>query len=142
MLIFDYEFSSDDDDFGLLSASVETPDFSGNNRAYVQWQDLLDLEADLARFPISANDPVLAEWGFGEQRVDVPVTRLSIAPAGPAGDLLAEITLANWDHPERNLRTTFRTDYPALARFREAIGTMIRDRSTNAVLAGYRGAQD
>ncbi len=36
MLIFDYEFSSDDDDdFGSLSAAVETPDFSGNNRAYV-----------------------------------------------------------------------------------------------------------
>ncbi len=142
MLIFDYEFSSDDDDFGSLSAAVETPDFSGNNRAYVQWQDLLNLEADLARFPISANDPVVAEWGFREQHVDVPVTRLSIAPAGTAGDLLAEITLANWDHPERNLRTTFRTDYPALARFREAISTMIRDRSTNAVLAGYRLVQD
>lgn len=63
MLIFDYEFSSDDDDdFGSLSAAVETPDFSGNNRAYVQWQDLLDLEADLAAF---RSPPMIRSWRNG-----------------------------------------------------------------------------
>lgn len=70
-LTFEYRFSTDGDDFGLLFASVETPRFTGTNEMWVQWQDLTDFAATLARFPIAEDDP--ATWnGALANRDNIP----------------------------------------------------------------------
>lgn len=84
-----FEFSRDGDDFGWLTAEVQTPRFRGSNGMWVQWQDVSDLAEALRAHPIKQNDPVTADWGFGEasqgKAVATTITGLSIEPRGKTG---------------------------------------------------------
>lgn len=136
-LTFEYAFSTDDDDFGWLSARLHTPDFSGRNGMWVQWQDLLDLARSLSRYPIEAGQPVTCEWGFSEKEEYILITKLDIGPAGATGGLLAEICLRDYNAPANYCQTQFRTDYPALDAFREQIEAMMRKEASSATLNGF-----
>jgi len=140
-LSFEYEYSrDDDDDFGKLTAEVRTPSFSGRNRMWVQWQDVVDLAAALATFPIEADDPVTAEWGFGgsdpSQAVTTTITKVSIAPQGRTGGLIVRVALTDQHDASDRCSTHFTTDYPSIERFGDEITIMMRDRTGRAVLHG------
>ncbi|MEG3152864.1 hypothetical protein U1769_23485 [Sphingomonas sp. ZT3P38] len=79
---FEYEFSRDDDDFGWLTTRLETPDFSGRNGMWVQWQDICEFAASLTRWPLTEERPASCEWGFGEHGGYTEITKLSISPEG------------------------------------------------------------
>lgn len=135
-LVLEYEFSRDGDDFGWLNARVETPDFGGRNGMWVQWQDVKEFGESLAAYPIGRDKPVVGQWGFGDDGRWEIVTRISIAPAGETGALIVELLLANYYDPFFRCQTRFKTDYPALDRFRREIESMMRREAKTAVLSG------
>lgn len=135
-LILEYEFSRDGDDFGWLIAKVQTPHFGGRSGMWVQWQDVGDFAASLSAYPINADSPVFREWGFNEQGQYTEIIKVSIAPKGASGALVANVALANYYEPENRCSTRFETDYPSLRGFQEEIERMLRDRAGSAVLNG------
>ena len=135
-LVLDYEFSRDGDDFGWLSAEVQTPSFIGRNGMWVQWQDVGDFAASLLTYPIKIDSPVTGEWGFGEQGRYTEITKFSISPIGTGGGLLANVSLASYYEPTSRCNTCFRTDYPAADRFRAEIERMMKNRAGSAILLG------
>ncbi|MEG3143328.1 hypothetical protein U1839_01560 [Sphingomonas sp. RT2P30] len=135
-LSFTYEFNRDGDDFGWLRAHLHTPEFSGRNGMWVQWQDVVDFAATLGRFPLTVADPVACDWGFGEKGRYTAITRLSIAPTGASGAVVAEVALANYYAPENSCRVRFDTDYPSLIRFQHEIEAMMRRDIPTATLMG------
>lgn len=137
-LSFEYQFSSDGDDFGSLIARVETPDFSGSNTMWVQWQDLVDFAASLSCFPIEATNPVKCDWGFVENGDYKRVTTVEIAPTGATGALVADVYLANYYDPDNRCQTLFEIDYPSVERFKSEIDKMMSEKSGNATLKGMK----
>lgn len=135
-LIIEYEFSKDNDDFGWLIAEVQTPRFRGRNGMWVQWQDVGEFAASLSRYPIDAEEPAVGEWGFGEQGRYTEITKITIAPEGLTGRLVADVALTNYYAPENRCCTRFKTDYASLDHFRDEIERMIEARSGNAILLG------
>ena len=135
--VFEYEFSRDGDDFGWLIAMVQTPQFSGRNGMWVQWQDVGDFATSLSTFPIQADSPVLCEWGFSKEGEYSEITKVNIAPKGATGALVANVSLANYYLPENRCSTHFETDYPSLSEFGEQIKRMLYNRTGSAVLNGY-----
>lgn len=133
-----YEFARDGDDFGWLSAAFATPDFSGRNGTWVQWQSVVELAAGFRRYPMSEESPAEADWGFGGAGGYVSVTRIRIAPRGPLGGLIASVRLANQYDPEDCAAVRFETDYPSLARFAEELEAVMRREAESATLAGDR----
>jgi hypothetical protein len=138
-LSFEYEFSRDGDDFGWLAARLETPDFTGRNGMWVQWQDVVEFAASLSQYPIEAAYPVTCEWGFGEQGRYTAITKVSVAPAGPTGGLVVHVSLADYHEPESRCQSRFETDYPSLAHFRQQIERMMRKEAASASLSGSEG---
>ncbi|MCI4654450.1 hypothetical protein [Sphingomonas aquatilis] len=139
-LIVAFEFSRDGDDFGWLTAEVQTPRFRGSNGMWVQWQDVSELAEALRAYPIKQNDPITADWGFGEalqgKAVATTITGLSIEPRGKTGGLVARICLADYYKPANRCSTQFETDYPSLALFADEITRLLRERSGSATLHG------
>lgn len=135
-LTFEYEFSRDDDDFGWLLARLQTPDFSGRNGMWVQWQDLTEFAASLSRYPFDAANSVACEWGFGEEAEFTPVTRLSFCPAGVTGGLIGDVFLANYYEPANFVQSKFETDYPSVAEFQRQLESMMRREGADATLIG------
>lgn len=137
-LVFEYEFSRDGDDFGWLCARLQTPDFSGHNGMWVQWQDLPDFAASLSQCPIEDAKPIICDWGFSEHGRYTPIIKLSITTAGPAGRLVADVLLANYYEPANFCQAQFKTDYPSVTAFQQQIGRMMRKECTEATLSGLK----
>lgn len=137
-LSFQYRFSEDGDDFGSLLASVQTPDFSGPNAMWVQWQDVEDFSASLSSYPIQADTPLACDWGYSENEEYVPITVVKIAPATATGALIADVFLADQYAPNNQCRTLFETDYLALANFKKALHQIMSDRYGVATLLGRK----
>ncbi|HEV7287147.1 hypothetical protein [Sphingomonas sp.] len=135
-LTFEYEFSRDDDDFGWLLARLQTPDFSGRNGMWVQWQDLTDFAASLSQYPFNA--PAVCEWGFGEEGKFTPVTKLSLSAAGVRGGLIADVFLANYYEPANFVQSRLETDYPSVAEFQRQLARMMRREVSDATLIGSK----
>ncbi len=134
-LTLEYEFSRDGDDFGWLVARLETPDFSGRNGMFVQWQDLVEYSEALARYPIEAADPVTKEWGLGAVEDYVGITSIRIGPTGKTGGLVCDVALADYHDPQYGCRSRFATDYPAVEEFRRQLAAMMRKEVQQALLA-------
>jgi hypothetical protein len=135
-LSLEYEFSPDGDDFGWLIAQLETPDFSGRNGMWVQWQDLVEFGEKLVRYPIDAANPIVEEWGFSREDEHTMITRIKVAPSGNTGGLICNVSLANYYEPQNRCRSCFATDYPALGRFRDELAGMMRKECQQATLVG------
>ncbi|WP_298200151.1 hypothetical protein [Novosphingobium sp.] len=136
LFVFEYEFSRDGDDVGWLIAKVQTPSFSGSNGTWVQWQDVRDFASSLSTYPINADRPAHCEWGFSEQGQYTAITKLSIAPKGATGGLVASVLLANHYVPDNRCSTFFETDYPSVSEFSEQIKRMLNNRTGGATLTG------
>ncbi|MCR5870268.1 MULTISPECIES: hypothetical protein [unclassified Sphingomonas] len=137
-LTFEYEFSRDDDDFGWLLARLQTPDFSGRNGMWVQWQDLTEFAASLSRYPFDAANPAACEWGFGDEAKFTPVTKLSLSAAGVRGGLIADVFLANYYEPANFAQSRFQTDYPSVTEFQRQLERMMRREGSDATLIGSK----
>jgi hypothetical protein len=138
VVTLEYEFSRDDDDFGWLIVHVQTPDFSGRNGMWVQWQDVVDFGVALSRYPIDAAAPVTCEWGFSEDEKYEVITKIVITPGGTTGGLVVDVCLANYYDPQNRCETRFGTDYPCIARFRDEIKRMMRRDAQAAALSGLK----
>ena len=137
-LSLEYEFSRNGDDFGWLIAKVTTPDFSGRNGMWVQWQDIADFASSLSRFPIEVDVPLQCDWGFSAKDKYSQITAIKIAPVGKTGGLITDVYLANYHEPANRCQTIFQTDYPSLIEFKAQIERMIKDRYGVATLGGAK----
>lgn len=137
-LSFEYEFSRDGYDFGWLIGRLQTPDFTGRNGMWVQWQDVVDFAAVLSRFPIEVAHPVTCDWGFSEGGQYTAITKLNVAAAGATGALVANVTLANYYEPENRCQVRFQTDYPSLTRFQHELESVMRRGTGSATLSGTK----
>ena len=134
-LAFRYRFD-DDDDFGRLYVTVTTDKFSGRGGFWVQWRDVREFGESLSTYPIKADAPLSASWGYEMQEGDDLVVSLEIAPANATGDLRVRVELADEDERSERVRTSFVTNYPDLEQFRIAIGALMDRETDEAVLAG------
>ncbi len=124
------------DDFGRLSVIVETDRFSGKGGFWVQWQDVREFGEALRVYPISAEHPVTAQWGFDMQEGNDLILRFEIAPANVHGDLVVRFEVADDYAPENRVRGSFLTNYPDLDAFRIDIARLMNGESAEAVLNG------
>jgi hypothetical protein len=124
------------DDFGRLSVLIETDRFSANGGFWVQWQDIEEFGEALAAFPLTADAPVVAQWGFNMQEGDDLILRIEIAPANSRGDLVVRYEVADDYEPRERVRASFRTNYPDLDAFRLDIAKLVKNETDEAVLTG------
>lgn len=124
------------DDFGRLSVDVETDRFSGKGGFWVQWQDVKEFGEALSAFPITADQPIAAQWGYGMQEGDDLILRLEIAPANKTGDLAVRFEIADENEPNYRTRGWFITNYPELELFRASIGRLMEKDAEEAILIG------
>ncbi|KPF75895.1 MAG: hypothetical protein HEQ21_04950 [Blastomonas sp.] len=131
---FDKEL--DRDDFGRLSIRFETENFTGSGGFWVQWQDVVRFGDDLVAYPINAESPIIAQWGYEMQKGDDLIIRIAVAPKNKTGDLLVSVVLADDHDQSQRLNGSFVTEYAAIESFRQDIARMMTDGAHEAVLHG------
>lgn len=125
------------DDFGRLTLSVETLQFSGCGGFWVQWQDVVEFGESLAAFPITADAPPKACWSYRQSDgSEVVILNVMISPANLTGDLLVSVEIADDSEPRRRVFTTFVTHYPDLEAFGRSIARVMERKLDEAVLRG------
>ena len=141
-LSFRYRFSGDpNDDFGWLDVKVEGEQFSGKGGFWVQWQDVKEFGERLATYPILADAPIEAAWGYEPWEGDSLVVGVEVAPADKRGNLAIQVWLRDYaengeGNPSNCVRTTFNANYPELETFRHAIARLMDGQIEEAVLVG------
>ena len=142
-LTFQYQYDSSffdpqqrTDDFGRLSVTVETERFSGRGGFWVQWQDVKEFGEALVQFPINAQKPISAQWGFDMQEGNDLILRFEVSPANKRGDLIFRFEVADDYEAENRVRGWFLTNYPDLEAFRIGIARLMNREATEAVLTG------
>lgn len=137
-----YQFSSDpSDDFGWLDVKVVGEKFSGHGGFWVQWQDVKEFGEELSAYPISPETPIKAAWGYEPWEGDSLVVSVEVAPADRRGNLTVQVWLRDYvdigdGAPQNCVRTTFRTSYPEIESFRDAIADLMNGKAKEAVLFG------
>lgn len=134
-LVVRYRFDAADD-FDRLDVAVTTDKFSGRGGFWVQWQDVRELGEKLSTYPIAADAPLSAAWGYEMHEGDDLIVSIQIAPANPTGDLRVRVELADEDRRSDRVRTSFVTNYPDLEQFRVALAALMDRKADEAVLAG------
>ncbi|WP_404366801.1 hypothetical protein AB5I39_11550 [Sphingomonas sp. MMS24-J45] len=124
------------DDFGWLGARVETDRFSGNGGFWVQWQDVREFGEALSAFPITADHPIVAQWGYDMQTGDDLILRIEIVPADKRGNLAVHFEVADYALPQNRARGSFTTNYTNLAAFRADIASLMDREAEEAILVG------
>jgi len=124
------------DDFGRLSVTVATDSFSGRGGFWVQWQDVKEFGNALGTFPITAEHPVVVEWGFNMLEGDDLILRVEIKPANSRGDLAVGFVVSDDHHPECRVRGWFLTNYPDLEAFQHSIARLMNRDVEEAILTG------
>jgi hypothetical protein len=125
------------DDFGRLSVTVETDQFSGRGGFWVQWQDVVEFGESLSAYPISTEKPVVAQWGYEQQEGDDLTVRIEIGPKDSLGELVARVEIADDHEPSMRVRAAFRTGYPALEMFQRDITKLMAGELDVATLLGH-----
>jgi hypothetical protein len=129
--------SLDRDDFGRLSVAVETDRFSGRGGFWVQWQEIVEFGESLAVYPISAEKPLLVEWGYEMLERDDLIIRIEIGPKDSSGELIARVEVADDHEPWKRVKTSFRTGYPALEMFQRDVVKVMAGEADVAILLGH-----
>lgn len=124
------------DDFGWLTVRVQTDKFSGEGGFWVQWQDVKEFGEALNVFPVAAERPIVAQWGFDLQEGDDLIIRIEIAPANKRGDLAVRFEVADHSEPHNRACGSFTTNYPDLDAFRSGIANLMDRESDEATLSG------
>ncbi|WP_100259645.1 hypothetical protein [Qipengyuania seohaensis] len=141
-LSFSYQFSRDpNDDFGWLGVKVIGEKFSGEGGFWVQWQDVKEFGEQLTTYPISPEAPLKAAWGYEPWEGDALVVSVEVAPADKRGNLSVQVWLRDnlemgEGVPQNCVRTTFKTNYPELEAFSQAIARLMDGKVEEASLAG------
>ena len=141
-LTFGYRFSGDpNDDFGWLKVDVVGDHFSGQGGFWVQWQDVKEFGEALSFYPILPEAPIKAAWGYEPWEGNSLVVSVEIAPADKRGNLSVRVWLRDYAEmgdgsPSNCVRTTFKTNYPELENFRNAIAQLMDGKAKEAVLLG------
>jgi hypothetical protein len=126
----------DSDDFGRLGVEITTDKFSGRGGFWVQWQEVRDFGEKLSTYPVSADAPLSAAWGYEMHEGDDLIVRIQIAPANSTGDLRVRVELADENEPSERVRASFLTNYPDLEQFGIGIAALMDRETDEAVLAG------
>lgn len=139
-LVLRYEYDGNEpimDDFGRLTMSVTTDQFSGSGRYWVQWQDLVEFGNSLATFPIPPDAALEARWGLLDCLGDNLALAVSIAPANSTGDLRVTAEIGRCSNLSGDqLRTSFLTNYPDIERFRLSLARLMDRKAEQALLKG------
>ena len=147
-LVFEYRYDESffdarltPDDFGRLTVSVVTDQFSGTGGWWVQWQEVREFGESLSAFPIPPDKPLKAEWEATRLDNHVPVDRamiigVKIGPANLTGDLLVRVEITDDDDWSRRVCTSFLTNYPDLEAFGRSIANLMDRRVDKAILRG------
>lgn len=125
------------DDFGRLSVAVETDRFSGRGGFWVQWQDVVKFGESLSIYPISAEKPLVVQWGYASLEGEDVIIRIEIGPKDNLGELIARVEIADDHDASKRVRTSFRTGYPALEMFQRDIAALMAGDSEVATLLGH-----
>jgi hypothetical protein len=124
------------DDFGRLEVQVSTACFSGTGGFWVQWQDVKEFGESLHTYPISADRPLSAQWGYNMQEEDDLILKVEIKPANARGDLRVGVEIADDHNQSDRVRTSFTTNYPDLVAFQSQIAQLMAGEIDEAVLSG------
>ncbi|WP_156256211.1 hypothetical protein [Sandarakinorhabdus oryzae] len=124
------------DDFGWLDVAVQTDRFSGEGGFWVQWQDVKEFGEALNVFPIVADSPITAQWGFEMLQGEDLRLRIEIAPANSRGDLSVRFEVADYDEPHNRLCGCFLTNYHDVDAFRAGIARLMDQEADEATLNG------
>lgn len=120
------------DDFGLLTVSVVTDQFSGTGGFWVQWREVKEFGESLSTFPITSDEPPKAEWSCDNDFV----SGVTISPANATGDMLVRVKIADHYEPSRNVSASFLTNYPNIEAFRLSIINLMDRKVDEAILRG------
>lgn len=141
-LTFGYEFSADPtDDFGWLKVDVVGDRFSGQGGFWVQWQNVREFGEALSKYPILPHAPIKAAWGYEPWEGQSLVVSVEVSPADRRGNLSVQVWLRDYIEvvdgtPFNCVRTTFKSNYPELENFRNAIAQLMAGKAKEAVLVG------
>ncbi|MEI4508219.1 hypothetical protein WBQ88_12810 [Sphingopyxis sp. CCNWLW253] len=124
------------DDFGRLEMRVSTDGFSGAGGFWVQWQDVKEFGESLGTYPISADAPLSAQWGYNMQEEDDLILKVEIAAANARGDLRVGVEIADENNQPDRVRTSFNTNYTDLVSFRSELAQLMSGEIDEAVLTG------
>ncbi len=133
---YEYDRTPPIEDFGWLSAAVQTERYSGSGGFWVQWQDVVEFADKLRQYPIAPDAPVRAQWGFEMQEGTDLILSIEVAAANKLGDLVVRIEMADHLRPEERLRTSFITGYAEVASFASALSGVMAKSVDEAVLGG------
>jgi hypothetical protein len=123
------------DDFGWLAMDVQADRSSINGGFWVQWQDVREFGEALNAVPVSAERPIVAQWGFGMQEGDDLRLRIEITPA-QHGDLSVQFEVADYEKPHHRLRGCFSASYSEVDAFRTGIARLMDGEADQATLTG------
>lgn len=141
-LSFAYQYSGDpNDDFGWLGVKVVGEMFSGEGGFWVQWHDVKEFGEQLTTYPILPEAPLKAAWGYEPWEGDALVVSVEVAPADKRGNLSVQVWLRDYAEaaegaPSNCVRTIFKTNYPELQSFSNAIAQLMDGKVEQAVLVG------
>lgn len=102
----------------------------------MQWQDVREFAEALSAFPITADHPIVAQWGYEMQMGDDLILRIEIVPANKRGDLAVHFEVADYAPPRNRARGSFTTNYPDLEAFRADIAVLMDREAEVAILVG------
>ena len=130
---------------GELHASMESAGFSGKGSAWFNVEQLHSFCAALGAYPLPASTPPSLNGGIwnddGQVLVQTQVG-ITIAPYGTKGGIIvsAELSAPIWEIDDGRMhsavRSHFRTDYPSLDRFRNALIGVLANEADTAMLHG------
>ena len=101
-----------------------------------QWQDVEEFADTLSTYPLSADHPPTAQWGFNNHEGDDLIIRLEVKPIDRRGTLSVSVEIADDFEPRRRVRAAFNTHYPQVEKFREGLVGVMRREVAEAVLSG------
>jgi len=90
----------------------------------------------LHTYPISADRPLSAQWGYDMQEEDDLILKVEIIPANARGDLRVGVEIADEHNQTDRVRTSFTTNYPDLVAFQHQIAQLMAGEIDEAVLSG------
>lgn len=83
----------------------------------------------------------MAAWGYEPWEGDSLVVSIKVVPAHKRGNLTVLVWLRDYvengdGEPQNCVRTTFRTNYPEIESFRNAIADLMDGKAKEAILVG------
>lgn len=121
---------------GRLFVHVGTGSFSGSGVFWAQAQDLEEFATQLGRYPLSQDDLPTIRWGYNACEAEDLLLFVQVTPFDRVGGLRVAVELADLYDPQNRVRTSFKTTYSDIDRFRAALAPLVRGEEAKATLLG------